>query len=240
MGSSQPESGLAVSQATKRAVVLLSGGLDSTTCAYLARSEGFDVLALSFDYGQRLKRELDSARKVAAAVEASEHVIMTFDLRRFGGSALTADIPVPQGRTMHEIGEGIPVTYVPGRNSIFLSFGLSFAEARGAEALFIGVNALDSSGYPDCRPEFIEAFQNVARLGTRVGAEGHPVRIVTPLVALTKAEIVKLGVAAGVDHSLTWSCYIGGEEPCGECDSCRLRAKGFADAQVADPLLRSR
>lgn len=229
-----------MSQAPKRAVVLLSGGLDSTTCAYLARSEGFEVLALSFDYGQRLKRELVSARKVAEAVEASEHVIMTFDLRRFGGSALTADIPVPLGRTMHEIGEGIPVTYVPGRNAIFLSFGLSFAEARGAEALFIGVNALDSSGYPDCRPEFIDAFQDVARLGTRVGTQGQAVRIVTPLVALTKAEIVKLGIAAGVDHSLTWSCYIGGDEPCGECDACLLRAKGFADAAVVDPLVTRR
>jgi 7-cyano-7-deazaguanine synthase len=221
----------------RKAVVLLSGGLDSTTCAYLARSEGFAVLALSFDYGQRLRRELDSAHLVARAVQAAEHVIMTFDLRKFGGSALTADVAVPQHRSEREIGEGIPVTYVPGRNTIFLSFGLAFAEARGAEALFIGVNALDSSGYPDCRPEFIAAFQDVARLGTRVGTEGNPVRMVTPLIALTKGEIVKLGVAAGVDHSLTWSCYLGGERPCGSCDSCLLRAHGFAEAGTPDPLI---
>ncbi len=227
-----------MSDSPKQAVVLLSGGLDSTTCAYLARSEGFRVLALSFDYGQRLRRELDSARKVAAAIGAAEHVVMSFDLRHFGGSALTDDIEVPRHRTPDEIGEGIPVTYVPGRNTIFLSFGLSFAEARGAEALFIGVNALDSSGYPDCRPEFVAAFQDVARLGTRVGAEGRPVRIVTPLIALTKGEIVKLGVAAGVDHSLTWSCYLGGEQPCGTCDSCLLRARGFEEAGIPDPIAR--
>ncbi|MBM3269325.1 MAG: 7-cyano-7-deazaguanine synthase QueC [Candidatus Sericytochromatia bacterium] len=223
---------------SRKAVVLLSGGLDSSTCAYLARSEGFEILALSFDYGQRLRRELDSAVRVAAAVGAAEHVIMTFDLRRFGGSALTADIPVPRHRTAAEIGEGVPVTYVPGRNTIFLAFGLSFAEARGAEALFIGVNALDSSGYPDCRPEFIAAFQEAGRLGTRAGSEGAPIRIVTPLVALTKGDIVKLGMAAGVDHALTWSCYLGGEEPCGSCDSCLLRARGFAEAGVVDPLAR--
>ncbi len=226
-----------MAEATRRAVVLLSGGLDSTTCAYLAKSEGFEVLALSFDYGQRLRRELDSARKVAAAIGAAEHIVMTFDLRRFGGSALTSDTPVPQDRTLETIGEGIPVTYVPGRNTVFLAFGLSFAEAREADALFIGVNALDSSGYPDCRPEFITAFQEVARLGTRIGVEGQPVRIVTPLIALTKAEIVKLGVAAGVDHALTWSCYVGGEQPCGKCDSCLLRAKGFEEAGIEDPLL---
>ena len=226
-----------MAEATRRAVVLLSGGLDSTTCAYLAKSEGFEVLALSFDYGQRLRRELDSAGKVAAAIGAAEHIVMTFDLRRFGGSALTSDTPVPQDRTLETIGEGIPVTYVPGRNTVFLAFGLSFAEAREADALFIGVNALDSSGYPDCRPEFITAFQEVARLGTRIGVEGQPVRIVTPLIALTKAEIVKLGVAAGVDHALTWSCYVGGEQPCGKCDSCLLRAKGFEEAGIEDPLL---
>lgn len=224
-------------EGTRRAIVLLSGGLDSTTCAYLAKSEGFEVHALSFDYGQRLRRELESAKKVATAIGAVEHIIMAFDLRRFGGSALTSDIPVPRHRTIDEIGEGIPVTYVPGRNTVFLAFGLSYAEAREADALFIGVNALDSSGYPDCRPEFISAFQEVARLGTRIGVEGRPVRIVTPLIALTKAEIVKLGVAAGVDHSLTWSCYMGGERPCGTCDSCLLRSKGFEEAGVPDPLL---
>lgn len=221
----------------KKAIVLLSGGLDSTTCAYLAQSEGFAIHALSFDYGQRLKRELDSARQVAAAVQAADHIIISFDLRRWGGSALTSDIAVPQNRSPEEINEGIPVTYVPGRNTIFLAFGLSYAEATGAKALFIGVNALDSSGYPDCRPDFIEAFQEVSRIGTRAGSEGNPVRLVTPLIGLTKAEIVKLGVAAGVDHSLTWSCYLGGERPCGTCDSCLLRAQGFAGAGIADPLV---
>ncbi|MBU6427507.1 MAG: 7-cyano-7-deazaguanine synthase QueC [Cyanobacteria bacterium REEB65] len=222
----------------KRAIVLLSGGLDSTTCAYVARHEGYAIHALSFDYGQRLRRELDSAAKIASAVGAVEHVVMRFDLRQWGGSALTADMPVPLGRTPEDMHTGIPVTYVPGRNTIFLAFGLSYAEAKGAEALYIGVNAIDSSGYPDCRPEFIRAFHEVARLGTKAGVEGSPVRLETPLLTLSKAEIVQLGLSVGADYALTWSCYVGGDRPCGRCDSCLLRAAGFAGANVPDPLLR--
>lgn len=223
---------------TKRAVVLLSGGLDSTTCAYVAKSQGYAVHALSFDYGQRLKRELDSARAVAKAIGAAEHIVMSFDLTRWGGSALTDEaIAVPTGREVAEMEESIPVTYVPGRNTLFLSFGLSYAEAIGAEAIFIGVNSYDYSGYPDCRPEFIAAFQEVARLGTKAGVEGNPFRIETPLLHLNKAGIVKLGQSVGADYSLSWSCYQGGEQPCGECDSCLLRAKGFAEAGCEDPAL---
>ncbi len=222
----------------KKAVVLLSGGLDSTTCAYVAKSEGYEIYALSFDYGQRLKRELDSARAVAKAVGAKEHVVMTFDLTRWGGSALTdATLDVPTGREASEMEESIPVTYVPGRNTLFLSFGLSYAEAIGAEAIFIGVNAYDYSGYPDCRPEFIAAYQEMARLGTKAGVEGHPIRIETPLLHLNKAGIVKLGQSVGADYGLTWSCYQGGATPCGTCDACILRAKGFAEAESVDPAL---
>lgn len=222
----------------KKAVVLLSGGLDSTTCAYVARSQGYEVYALSFDYGQRLKRELDSARAVAKAVGAKEHVVMTFDLTRWGGSALTDDsLEVPTGREASEMEESIPVTYVPGRNTLFLSFGLSYAEAIGAEAIFIGVNAYDYSGYPDCRPEFIAAYQEMARLGTKAGVEGNPIRIETPLLHLNKAGIVQLGQSVGTDYGPTWSCYQGGEKPCGDCDACILRAKGFAEAESIDPAL---
>lgn len=222
----------------KKAVVLLSGGLDSTTCAYVARSRGYEVHALSFDYGQRLVRELSSARAVARAVGAAEHVVMTFDLSRWGGSALTdARLELPVDREVAEMEATVPVTYVPGRNTIFLAFGLSFAEAVGAEAVFIGVNAYDYSGYPDCRPEFIAAFQQVAQLGTRTGIEGHPVRIETPLLHLTKAGIIRLGQSVGADYGLTWSCYQGGDRPCGRCDACLLRAKGFAEADLRDPAL---
>lgn len=222
----------------KKAVVLLSGGLDSTTCAYVARSQGYAVYAISFDYGQRLKRELDSARQVAAAVGAAEHVVMAFDMTRWGGSALTdSAIEVPTGRSVAEMESTIPVTYVPARNTLFLSFGLSYAEAVGAEAIFIGVNAYDYSGYPDCRPEFISAFQEVARLGTKAGVEGQPIRIEAPLLHLDKAGIVRLGQSVGADYGLTWTCYQGGESPCGTCDSCLLRAKGFAEVGVSDPLL---
>lgn len=222
----------------KKAVVLLSGGLDSTTCAYVARAEGYQVHALSFDYGQRLVKELDSARAVAQAVGSAEHIVMRFDLSRWGGSALTqTDLEVPTGRKVAEMEESIPVTYVPGRNTIFLAFGLSYAEAKGAEAVFIGVNAYDYSGYPDCRPEFIAAMNEVARLGTKAGVEGRPIRIETPLLRLTKAEIIRLGQSVGADYSVTWSCYQGEDEPCGVCDSCLLRAKGFAEAGAADPLL---
>jgi len=222
----------------KKAVVLLSGGLDSTTCAYVAKSQGYEIHALSFDYGQRLKRELDSARAVAKAVGVKEHVVMTFDLTRWGGSALTdSSLDVPTGREASEMEESVPVTYVPGRNTLFLSFGLSYAEAIGAEAIFIGVNAYDYSGYPDCRPEFIEAYQEMARLGTKAGIEGNPIRIETPLLHLNKAGIVQLGQSVGADYGPTWSCYQGGETPCGECDACILRAKGFSEAGATDPAL---
>jgi 7-cyano-7-deazaguanine synthase len=225
--------------AGRRAVVLLSGGLDSATALAIARAEGFDAYALSFDYGQRHDRELDSARRVAAALGAREHLVLRLDLRAIGGSALTADIPVPKGRSVEAIGSGIPVTYVPARNTIFLSYALAWAEVLESQDIFIGVNALDYSGYPDCRPEFIEAFERMADLATRAGVEGTSrLRIHTPLIRLTKAEIVARGTALGVDFALTWSCY----EPrpdglaCGRCDSCLLREKGFREAGLRDPV----
>ncbi|MEB3299306.1 MAG: 7-cyano-7-deazaguanine synthase QueC [Candidatus Sericytochromatia bacterium] len=220
----------------RSAIVLLSGGLDSTTCAWIARRDGYRIHALSFDYGQRLAREVRSAEAVAHAVDAVEHVVMRFDLGVWGGSSLTSATPVPQHDDVSAIGKEIPNTYVPGRNTLFLAFATSFAEARGAEAIFIGVNALDYSGYPDCRPAFVEAFEEVIRQGTAAGAHGKAPRIVAPLMDLTKAGIVRLGVELGVDHGLTWSCYVGGDLPCGRCDSCLLRAQGFADAGVADPV----
>lgn len=219
----------------KKAVVLLSGGLDSTTCAYIAKHEGYAIHALSFDYGQRLVREINSARQVAETVGALEHIVMKFGLDLWGGSALTSDIDIPTGHS--EVPPEIPVTYVPGRNMIFLSFGLSYAEAIGAEAVFIGVNAIDYSGYPDCRPEFVNAMQNAANVGTKAGVEGHGIQIKTPLLNLTKAEIIKLGHSVGVDYSLTWSCYAGGDTPCQTCDSCMLRQRGFQEAGFPDPLL---
>jgi 7-cyano-7-deazaguanine synthase len=222
-----------------RAVVLLSGGLDSATTLAIARAEGFEPHALSFDYGQRHERELDSARRVAAALGAKEHLVLRLDLRAIGGSALTADIPVPKGRSVEAMGSGIPVTYVPARNTIFLSHALAWAEVLESQDIFIGVNALDYSGYPDCRPEFIEAFERMANLATRAGVEGASrLRIHTPLIRLTKAEIVARGTALGVDFGLTWSCY----EPrpdglaCGRCDSCLLRLKGFREAGLRDPV----
>ena len=225
--------------AGRRAVVLLSGGLDSATALAIARAEGFETYALSFDYGQRHDRELDSARRVAAAQGAKEHLVLRLDLRTIGGSALTADIPVPKGRSVEAMGSGIPVTYVPARNTIFLSHALAWAEVLECQDIFIGVNALDYSGYPDCRPEFIEAFERVANLATRAGVEGRSrLRIHTPLIRLTKAEIVTRGTALGVDFGLTWSCY----EPrpdglaCGHCDSCLLREKGFREAGLRDPV----
>ncbi len=225
--------------AGRRAVVLLSGGLDSATVLAVARAEGFDAYALSFDYGQRHDRELDSARRVAAALGAREHLVLRLDLRAIGGSALTADIPVPKGRSVEAMASGIPVTYVPARNTIFLSHALAWAEVLESQDIFIGVNALDYSGYPDCRPEFIEAFERMANLATRAGVEGTSrLRIHTPLIRLTKAEIVARGTALGVDFALTWSCY----EPrpdglaCGHCDSCLLREKGFREAGLRDPV----
>jgi 7-cyano-7-deazaguanine synthase len=217
----------------------LSGGLDSSTCLGVARRDGFEVYALSFDYGQRHRVELEAAAAVARSLGAEKHVIIKFDLRQFGGSALTADIDVPKGRTADEMEEGIPITYVPARNTIFLSFALAWAETLGASDIFIGVNAIDYSGYPDCRPEFIDAYEQMANLATKAGVEGETsVNIQTPLIALSKAEIVQLASDVGVDFSLTSSCYdpdMAGR-PCGLCDSCVLRRKGFADAGLHDPL----
>ena len=215
------------------AVVLLSGGLDSTTVAAIAHERGFRILALTIDYNQRHRIELAAAARIAARY-AERHIVLPLDLSGFGGSALTADIAVPKGGVL----PGIPVTYVPARNTIFLSVALGWAEAAGARDLFIGVNALDYSGYPDCRPDFVAAFEGLANLATKAGVEGDRFIVHTPLAAMTKADIVREGARLGVDFALTWSCYdpLGGR-PCGACDSCRLRAKGFFDAGIADPAL---
>ena len=219
--------------------MLLSGGLDSATALAIGRSEGYACHALSFAYGQRHSRELESAKKVAASLGAVEHLILTLDLRLIGGSALTADIPVPKGRSAAEIGHGIPITYVPARNTIFLAHALGWAEVLGAEDLFFGANVLDASGYPDCRPEYIEAFERLANLATKAGVEGKSrFKIHTPLIRMTKAEIIKKGHALGVDFGLTWSCYepTADGRACGQCDSCALRLKGFREAGLTDPL----
>ena len=228
---------------TLRAVCLLSGGLDSSTCLALARREGYECYALSFDYGQRHRVELEAAARVAAALGAREQRTAVIDLRAFGGSALTADIAVPKSRSAAEMGAGIPVTYVPARNTIFLSYALAWAEVLEASDIFIGVNALDYSGYPDCRPEFIQAFETMANLATKSGVEGRTrVKIHTPLIALSKAGIVRLGAELGLDFGLTHSCYDPDARgrACGACDSCLLRAKGFAEAGVRDPLVNER
>jgi len=220
-----------------KAVCLLSGGLDSTTSLAYALREGYECHALSFDYGQRHKVELEAAARVAAALGASEHRVVTVDLRVFGGSALTAAIEVPKGRGRDEMGQGIPVTYVPARNTIFLSLALAWAEVLEASDIFIGVNAIDYSGYPDCRPEYIEAFERLANLATKAGVEGRTrVRIHTPLVRLSKAGIIRLGASLGVDFGMTHSCYDPGPEgrPCGACDACLLRRKGFEEAGIED------
>jgi 7-cyano-7-deazaguanine synthase len=222
-----------------KAVCLLSGGLDSSTCLAVARSRHFACYALSFDYGQRHRVELDAADRVARVLGAEEHRVLPIDLRAFGGSALTADIAVPKGRNAGEMGDGIPVTYVPARNTIFLSFALAWAEVLGASDIFLGVNAIDYSGYPDCRPEFIAAFETLANLATKAGVEGRTnIKVHTPLIQLSKSEIVTLGGSLGLDFSLTHSCYDpdAAGRSCGECDSCILRLKGFADAGIADPL----
>jgi 7-cyano-7-deazaguanine synthase len=223
----------------KRAVVLLSGGLDSATVLAIARSAGYELYALSFSYGQRHIFELEAARRVAASIGVASHRIAEIDLRVFGGSALTGDIDVPKGRTVDEMAHGIPITYVPARNTIFLSFALAWAEVLGPSDIFIGVNALDYSGYPDCRPEFIEAFEKMANLATKAGVEGRQsLKIHTPLIALTKAQIVHKGIELGVDYSLTSSCYDPSPmgAPCGQCDSCLLRQKGFRENGLDDPL----
>lgn len=222
---------------TSKAVILLSGGLDSATALAIAKAEGFTPYALSFRYGQRHAAELDAARKVAQAQGVAEHKIADIDLRLFGGSALTDDIAVPKARSVEEIGHGIPVTYVPARNTIFLSFALAWAEVLGAYDIFIGVNALDYSGYPDCRPEFIHAFEKMANLATAYGVDAKQrIRIHAPLISLTKAEIIKKGLALNVNYSLTLSCYDPTPQgkPCGQCDACLLRAKGFAENKTED------
>jgi 7-cyano-7-deazaguanine synthase len=222
----------------KRAVALASGGLDSSTVLALARKQGFDVYALSFDYGQRHRCELAAARRIAHSLGIAHHVVASVDLRAFGGSALTADIEVPKSRALQEISAEIPVTYVPARNTIFLSMALGWCEVLHAQDIFIGVNAVDYSGYPDCRPEFLEAFERLANLATRAGVEGESrFQIHAPLLHMTKAQIIKAGIAAGVDYSLTHSCYDPTPEgfACGVCDSCILRRNGFMEAGVPDP-----
>lgn len=223
-----------------KAVCLISGGLDSATSTAVAASEGYEIYALTLDYGQRHLREIDSARKVAASLGASAHEVLSVDLSRWGGSALTAGIDIPQDRNSAEMAADIPPTYVPARNTVFLSLAMAWAEVLGAQAIYIGVNQLDYSGYPDCRREYIEAFEQLAALATRAGVLGQKLTIHAPLISLTKAQIIRLGAQLGVDYSLTWSCYLGADRPCGRCDSCVLRAKGFEEAGLPDPALQGR
>lgn len=220
------------------AVVLLSGGLDSATTMAIAHDQGFQTAALSFRYGQRHAVELDAARKVAESLGATQHRIADIDLTAFGGSALTADIAVPKDRDEAAMKDGIPITYVPARNTIMLSYALAFAEVLGSGDIFIGVNALDYSGYPDCRPDYIQAFERMANLATRAGVEGTPLRIHTPLIHMTKAQIIQTGLKLGVDYSLTRSCYDPTPDgaACGHCDSCLLRLKGFSESGLKDPI----
>ena len=226
----------------KKAVVLLSGGVDSTTILAIAQSQGYDVYTMSFRYGQRHVLELDSAKQISEKMGAKKHVIIDIDLRAFGGSALTDDIDVPKERSDQEIGTGIPITYVPARNTIFLSFALAWAETLEIDTIFMGVNALDYSGYPDCRPEYIEAYQQMANLATKSGVEGTTkLKIETPLISMTKAQIMQKGAELGVDYGLTLSCYDPDPQSraCGACDSCLLRIKGFEEAGIADPTVYS-
>jgi len=225
--------------ARANAVILLSGGVDSATAAAIAKQQGFDLHALSFRYGQRHERELASAQQVATFLQAKTHQILSFDLRAIGGSALTDDIAVPKGRSEAEMGKGIPVTYVPARNTIFLSFALALAERIEAQDIFFGANQLDYSGYPDCREEYIQAFERMANLATKAGVEGKSrLTIHTPLLKMSKAAIIKTGLTLGLDYALTWSCYDprSDDRACGRCDSCQLRLKGFAEAGTMDPI----
>lgn len=220
-----------------KAVVLLSGGLDSSTVLYQALTDGYECYALSFDYQQRHRRELESAKAIANCANIKEHQIVSFDLRQWGGSALTDDhIELPEYRSVEQMSQNIPITYVPARNTIFLSFGLSYAEATGAKRVYLGVNALDYSGYPDCRPDYIQAMQEVFILGTKQGREGEAIRIAAPLINLKKTEIIKLGNQLGVPWEKTWSCYADGELACGVCDSCQLRLAAFAALGLNDPI----
>jgi 7-cyano-7-deazaguanine synthase len=219
------------------ALVLLSGGIDSATAFAMSRAAGFRCHAVSFRYGQRHAVELAAAARIATALGAASHAVIDLDLRAIGGSALTADIPVPKGRDEAEIGSGIPITYVPGRNTIFLAYAIALAEVRGASEIVVGVNVLDSSGYPDCRPEWLAAMQEVARLGTRAGVERRPVTIRAPLIKMSKREIIRAGVKLGLDYGLTHSCYDPAPNgaACGTCDSCQLRRRGFEAAGIPDP-----
>lgn len=224
---------------TRDAVILLSGGLDSATTAAIARAEGFDLYALSVDYGQRHRFELDAARRVAASLGVKRHVVQKLDLAQFGGSALTSDIEVPKDRPDEELAHGIPITYVPARNTVLLALALAYAETLGAADLFLGVNAVDYSGYPDCRPEFLAAFERLANLATKAGVEGAlKFRVHAPLIDLTKAAIIRRGVALGLDYGLTFTCYDpdAAGRACGACDACRLRLRGFAEAGLRDPV----
>jgi len=222
---------------TEKAVVLLSGGLDSSTVLYQAQADGCNCYALSFDYQQRHQRELDAAKEIAQAAAVKQHQIVSFDLGLWGGSALTdQQLDIPRDRAPSEMTSDIPVTYVPARNTIFLSFALAYAEALSAEKVYVGVNALDYSGYPDCRPDYINAMRDVFRLGTKQGREGHPIDIVTPLIDLKKTQIIQLGNQLQVPWEKTWSCYQGGELACGVCDACKLRLNAFAELGLRDPL----
>jgi 7-cyano-7-deazaguanine synthase len=228
-----------MSRQPKPAIVLLSGGVDSTTALAIAKQQGFRLNALTFQYGQRHAIEIEAARRVAQAFGVERHVVLPMELRLFGGSALTEDLAVPKSRTLEEIAHGIPVTYVPARNTIFLAYALAFAEVAESEDLFIGVNALDYSGYPDCRPEYIRAFEAMANLATKAAVEGHQrLRIHTPLIQLSKAQIIRRGLELGVNYALTHSCYDPDPDgaACGQCDSCLLRLKGFAEAGATDPI----
>ncbi|MGB3755497.1 MAG: 7-cyano-7-deazaguanine synthase QueC [Rivularia sp. (in: cyanobacteria)] len=220
-----------------KAIILLSGGLDSSTVLYQALADGYECYAISFDYQQRHRKELDSALSIAEKAGVVQHQIIKFDLTQWGGSALTDNsIDLPQERSLKEMSQNIPITYVPARNTIFLSFASAYAETIAAEKVYIGVNALDYSGYPDCRPDYIQAMQEVFRLGTKQGREGNPINIVTPLIDLKKTEIIQLGNKLGVPWELTWSCYSGGEVACGVCDSCRLRLAAFDELGLTDPV----
>ena len=225
---------------SSKAVVLLSGGVDSTTVLAMAKRDGFEVHAMTFRYGQRHAVEIEKARDIAARTGVARHIVVDMDLRAFGGSALTGDLEVPKDRPLASVAQGIPITYVPARNTIFLSYALAWAEVLGSFDIFMGVNALDYSGYPDCRPEYVEAYERMANLATRAGVEGEGrLRIHTPLIRMTKAEIIQAGMDLGVDFGLTSSCYDPGPrgEPCGRCDSCALRAKGFGELKRLDPLV---
>ena len=220
-----------------KAISLLSGGIDSSVATAIAKSKGYEIYAITFRYGQRHIRELDSAKKLARFFKAKEHQIIDLDLGKFGGSALTSEIDVPEGKTVEEIkAGGIPITYVPARNTIFLSYALAYAEVKNADFIFMGANYIDYSGYPDCRPKYLKKFQEMANLALKRAVEGNPIKIEYPLIEMTKAEIIKKGIELGVPFELTWSCYKGGKKACGRCDSCILRLNGFKEAGYEDPI----